>query len=392
MTAPTVQLTMVDAGDLYLSWRWEHALDEPRALVLPRELIQGALAELAAATPSPLPGETAEQALTRALTQGPLVDRDREIALAELLSRTLLPHGLATELNAVITQGARPHLRIRPSPSTARVPWEALRVDVGQRTVHCADVSVLPPATVRNAPGRLVSAFDPQGTVVGVLDPRVPGFADASALGSVLGPVAPGSPLDALAAAHGLRRDDLDRATLQSALVDAARFLYVGHVTTGDHALDARLHLCCTADTPGQARPIGAHRPLTAADLALAPWRFPNRVALIACESGGDTRFAEPAGLVAALVRGGAEYVVSTRWTLPTDSGMAHLVPGHPGTPALPDVVVAVDAATATPDPVTALNAWQRDQATRWEATGDPVHSPVLWAAFSTSWAPAPRA
>jgi hypothetical protein len=192
-----------------------------------------------------------------------------------------------------------------------------------------------------------------------------------------------------LAAQHGIRRDDLDRSFVEAALAEAARFLYVGHVTTGEHALDARLHLSCRADTPGLAAPLGTHRPLTAADIVLRRWRVPNRVALIACESGGDTQFAEPSGLVAAMVHCGAEHVVSTRWTLPTDTGLTHLA--QLTTPALSHAVVAVDAAQATPDPIAALAAWQRKQATLWEETGDPAFSPVIWAAFTTAWAPGQR-
>ncbi|PRY37843.1 CHAT domain-containing protein [Umezawaea tangerina] len=392
-----VQLRFVDAGELYVSWRWEHALDQPRVLVLPRALVQQTLDDLARAVPSPLPGESGDQALVRALTHGPLTDRVEEIALAERLARTLLPHQLAGELNAVIGQGVRPHLRVQPSPSTALVPWEALRIDDGERTVHAADVSVLPPATVRNAPERRVSPS--RGPVVGVLDPRVPGFADASALGSVLGPIPDGSDLAALAKSlGGARRDDVDRDVLEAALADASRFLYVGHVTTGGHGLDARLHLSCRADTQGRAAVLGAHRPLTAADLVLGhrpgapkPWRIPNRVALVACESGGDVRFAEPTGLVAAMVHGGAEYVASTRWTLPTDAGLAHLVPDFPPTAVLGPAVVAVDAAQSAADPVAALGAWQRERADLWERAGDPAHSPVVWAAFTTAWAPGPR-
>ncbi|WP_433273674.1 CHAT domain-containing protein [Actinosynnema sp. CS-041913] len=392
-----VQLKFVDAGELYVSWRWEHALDEPRVIRMPRALVQEALDDLARAVPSPLPGESAHEALVRSLTHGPLVDRAREIELAGRLSRALVPHQLAMELNSLISQGIRPHLRIRPSPSTALVPWEALRVDEGERTVHNADVSVLPPATVGNADGRRVSPF--HGPVVGVLDPEVPGFGEASGLGSVLGPVGP--ELAGLASGQvpgGVRRDDVDRDFLEKALSDAGRFLYVGHVTTGGHGLDARLHLSCRADTTGRAAPVGAHRPLTAADIVLGhrpgpprPWRIPNRVALVACESGGDLRFAEPSGLVTAMVHGGAEYVVSTRWTLPTDAGLAALVPGFPPTPVLSRAVVAVDAAQAAADPIAALNAWQRDQASRWEETGDPACSPVVWAAFATAWAPAPK-
>ncbi|MBW4717967.1 CHAT domain-containing protein [Saccharothrix obliqua] len=388
-----VQVKLVDAGDLYVSWRWEHALDQPRVLAVPRDLVRGALAEWARAVPTPLPGETARAALERALTRGPLVDRDREVELTTALARALFPHQLAQELNALLTQGIRPHLRISPSPSTALVPWEALHVDEGERTVHNVDVSILPPATVRNAPGRVVSPFS--GPVVGVLDPVVPGFGDASGLGSVLGE--PGPDLLALAARMtpgGVRRADIDRVVLEDALRSAGRLLYVGHVTTGGHGLDARLHLSCGATTTGRAAPIGPHRPLTAADIALGhrpgvprPWRIPNRVALVACDSGGETRFAEPSGLVAALVHGGAEYVVSTRWTLPTDAGLAALVPGFPGAPVLGPAVVAIDAAQGAANPVAALNAWQRERADLWEKTGDPTHSPVTWAAFSTAWA-----
>ncbi|MFD1050024.1 hypothetical protein ACFQ1S_33100, partial [Kibdelosporangium lantanae] len=162
-----VQVKVVDAGSLYMSWRWEHALDSPRVVAVPRDLVQDALGALAQAVPSARPGESAADALTRALTRGPLLDRSREVVLAEGLSRALLPHKLAMELNALVEQGIRPHLRIQPSPSTAFVPWEALRVDDGERTVHHADVSVLPPASVRNAVGRRVSPYSPTGRVVG---------------------------------------------------------------------------------------------------------------------------------------------------------------------------------------------------------------------------------
>ena len=77
---PTVQLTLVDAGHLYLylylSWRREHEPDAQRVLVLARDEVRGPLDELAAALPSPLAGESGEQALARSLGHGPLVDRD----------------------------------------------------------------------------------------------------------------------------------------------------------------------------------------------------------------------------------------------------------------------------------------------------------------------------
>ncbi|MFB9908501.1 CHAT domain-containing protein [Allokutzneria oryzae] len=385
----TVQLKFVDAGDLYLSWRWEHAPTEPRALRVPRDLVRAPLEDLSQALPSPLPGETVEQALARSLAHGALVDRSRETALAENLAKALLPYGLAMELNTFIERGIRPHLRIQPSPSTAQVPWEALRVDAGERTVHNADVSLLPPATVRNAHDRRVSPWQPSGKVVGALDPKVPG------MGSVLGRSTLTSMVDQLGSRLVPQNRNVHRDELERELTDASRFVYIGHVTTADHGLDARMHLSCGAETTGRAALVGAHRPLTAADIALGhrpdsprPWRIPNRVALIACESGGDSRFAEPTGLVTVMVRGGAEYVTSTRWTLPTDAGLTKLVPGFSPDDGsvFTDAVLAVNDAHESPDPIAALSAWQRKQADNWEATGDPRFSPVLWGAFSTTY------
>lgn len=415
---PTVQMKIVDAGDLYYTWRWEHALDQPRAIYVGRALVAPALAALAEALPTPLPGERLTTALTRALTRGPLVDRAREIELATALAQALMPGRFAAEINVLLTRGLRPHLRIQPSPSLAQVPWEALHVDEGERLVHLMDVSVLTPATVRNDPARVVSPWAPGGRVVGALDPRVPGFADASELGSVLGPVEPGSPLDRMVDTLGdrlvagerhsatdapFRRSDVTREWLESALAGAARFLYVGHVSSSTSAIGAVMHVSCDAATTGHAAPAQGHRPLAAADLVLghrpgvvAPWKAPNRVALIACESGGELRFAEPTGLTSAFVHGGAEYVTTTRWTLPTDAGWRRFAP----TGTLDDDVlaegllaasiVAVNTAHDAADPVAALGVWQREQATAWERTGRIEHSPLLWGALATNYAPAP--
>ncbi len=374
----TVQLKLVDAGDLYLGWRWEHEPAAPRVQVIPRDLVAPTLAEWAAVVPSPTPGESLPQALRRAL---PLLDGQRERDLSTRLANALIPHTLAAELNSWLARGVRPHVRVQPSPSTAFVPWEALRVDDGERMVHNVAVSVLAPVSVAD---RAITPFDPHGTVVHVLDPKVPGFPDNSALGSVLG--------EAGAALGQTRRDDVDRDYLEKALSTAARFVYVGHVTTGDHGLDARMHLSCTAETTGRAAVLGTHRPLTAADIVLGhrqghPWRIPNRVALVACESGGDVRFAEPSGLVTAMIHGGAEYVTATRWTLPTDEGLRQLAGDVPS--VLVPAVQAVDEAHRG-DPITALNDWQRTQATAWEKAGDPACSPLIWAAFTTTWAPQP--
>lgn len=387
---PTVQLKLVDTDDLFYSWRWEHEPGAIQNIMVPGDSVRPALDELAAALPTPLPGETVDQALERSLS-GAFMDRERELALSKALAHALVPYQLAQELNACLEQGLRPHVRIQPSHSTGQVPWEALHADEGERFVTHSDVSVLPPATVRNAPERQVTAWSPEGDMVAVLDPKVPGA--GRDLGSVLGPEGP-----ELAKRLGLdisafRREDQTRDTIEPLLAGASRFLYVGHVTTSVHGLDARLHMSCGPATTGRAAVVAGHRPLTAADIVLGhrpdaprPWRMPNRVALIACESGGEVRFAEPVGLVAAAIHAGAEYVTATRWLLPTDAGIRHYAPAAtPETTVIPNVIEAVDQAHRSPDPVASLSNWQRTKAALWEAEGRIEDSPIIWSAFATT-------
>ncbi|MFG3343139.1 CHAT domain-containing protein [Glycomyces sp. NPDC048151] len=386
-----MQLKLVDTDHLFSSWRWEHDLGAIQNTMVPGETVWPVVDELARALPTPLPGETVDQALERSLN-GPLTDPGREFDLATRLARALIPYRLAQELNAYLSQGVRPHVRIQPSHATGQVPWEALRVDEGERFVTNADMSVLPPATVRNAPERRVSVWRADGATVTVLDPKVPGA--GVALGSVLGPA--GTDLAERLGLDGsaYHRGDQTRDTIEPLLADASRFLYVGHVTTAAHGLDARLHLSCGPGTTGRAALVAGHRPLTAADIVLghrpgAPraWRMPNRVAFIACESGGEVRFAEPVGLVAAAIHTGAQYVTATRWTLPTDAGIRRFATAPPTTPVIPEAVLAVNGAHQAPDPVAALNEWQRAHAAAWESGGRLEHSPIIWAAFATAFA-----
>ncbi len=397
---PRVQLKYADVGDLYVTWRWEHAPERPRAYAIPRAAVQPALDRLDESVPSPRPGESVTAALDRAF-RGPLADPDRERGLSAELAGALLPAPLAAELNALLERGRRPHLRIQGSPSLGRVPWEALLVDENRRMVHEAEVSLLVPAGVRNAPSRRVSAWDPHGPVVAVLDPPVPG----GMLAPVLGPAGTGAGLDALQERLGSRARGaepllggaIDRVRLRALLADASRFLYVGHVSSSDHGLDVRMHLSDGPAHTGRAALLGAHRPLTAADIAFGAseddtdggWLIPARVALMACDSGGDAGFAEPTALVAALVRGGAEHVTAARWTLPTDAGFARAAGEH--APAFSAAIDAVDAAQESADPVAALNAWQRACAETWARSGAVEHSPLMWAAISATWSPPPR-
>ncbi|MGW4350475.1 CHAT domain-containing protein [Nocardia sp. NPDC004582] len=279
------------------------------------------------------------------------------------------------------------------------------------------------------------------GSVLGRMDsaaaPLAALVAGHAANGRLTPPVA--DPVEAF------RRTDLDRAWLSRALhAGAARLLYVGHVTAAapesGRSESATLHLSCTAASPGCAPAYRDHRPLSARDLLLGThalaadpssgtigddlgygpgivgkragsvgesagtaggemgngggvrvprtgpeiWPIPSRVALIACESGGDLRFAEPLGLVAAMLTGGAELVTAGRWPLPTDLAF-HRLAGMPATvQPFQEAVCAIDSAHETADPVLALNAWQRTHLTAWRATGAIEHSPLIWAAFAT--------
>jgi hypothetical protein len=160
----------------------------------------------------------------------------------------------------------------------------------------------------------------------------------------------------------------------------------VGHASAADGELGsadrAALHLACAASVPGLADPIGEHRPLSAADVRAMDLALPPRVALLACGSGGDYRFDEATGLVAAMVLGGAQLVTATLWTLPTTAGFQRFAVDT-GADPMADVVIAVDAAHGGDDAGRAVNRWQRDQLRRWRE-GDPAAGPLYWAALVT--------
>lgn len=428
---PTVLVRMADAGDLYLTWRWTDDSAPAGVGVVPEDQVEAAMSRFAAALPAP----GVSGGLENALITGELATVESESALAQYLSSVFLPYDLAVSLHELYVRGVRPHIRIQPSPRTAQLPWELIAPDPDVRLVEIADVSVLAPPGIVHAPARAARTWtDTSGLpVVAVLDPRVPGFRADSALGSVLGRMDSATPLAGLVAAHAadrrlvpavadpveaFRRTDLDRAWLSRALhAGAARLLYVGHVTAAapesGRSESATLHLSCTAASAGCAPAYRDHRPLSARDLLLGThaiaadsradtvgdggagaaavprtgpeiWPIPSRVALIACESGGDLRFAEPLGLVAAMLTGGAELVTAGRWPLPTDLAFRRFS-GIPDTAhPFQEAVCAIDSAHETADPVVALNAWQRTHLAAWRATGAIEHSPLIWAAFAT--------
>lgn len=116
-------------------------------------------------------------------------------------------------------------------------------------------------------------------------------------------------------------------------------------------------------------------RPRLRPDLLRAGWRAPRRVGLIGCASGSDLRYPEPFGLATAAVACGAQTVVASLWTLPTEATLPAGM--HP----LRELVLATDRALQSADPARTLLDWQLAKARAWFSTGAPADNPAWWAA-----------
>ncbi|MEV7094893.1 hypothetical protein AB0M80_18850 [Amycolatopsis sp. NPDC051045] len=404
----TFLLRYADAGHTYLSWRTTADLDTVHTHPVDAALVATAGEVLADASPTPREGESAADAVRRALGDDAFGSFAGEQRLARILALNLLPADLVTRLrDAAAAGGRRPLLRVQPSPSLAAVPWGLLALpdrrpdralepgeegtcfDGDDRVLDVADVSLLAPAGI---PRRPPSEPGPPGYL---LDPRIPGQSAFGELGSVLGKQDPASPLirhlDAQlaagpvrpAAARGLdlvRRTDTDRRLLARLLAEpCSRLVFVGHVSRvrDEHGAQTALHLSCPAGLPGTAEPIGDHRPFTAADLALsAVDAMPARMALIGCASASDFGLPEPFGVLLAAVAAGARLVAATGWALPTSAAV-------PGADPMAELVIAVDTALDGDDPVSELCAWQRTRLARWRERPEPARSPAFWAALT---------
>ncbi|MFE3170342.1 hypothetical protein ACFXI3_01810 [Amycolatopsis sp. NPDC059235] len=394
----TFILRYADAGHTYLSWRTTSDLDTVHTHPIDADLVDTARGFLAEASPTPREGERVADAVRRSLD----AFSAGEQRLARVLALNLLPADLVAQLR----RATRPLLRIQPSPALATVPWGLLALpdrrpahvleadevdtcfDSDVRILDLADVSLLAPAGIpRREPA-------PGGPPVYLLDPRIPGQSAFGELGSVLGKQDATSPLirhlDAQlatgpvrpAAVRGLdlvRRTDTDRQLLAEVLASAcSRLVFAGHVSRIQdvHGAQTALHLSCSADLPGTAAPIGAHRPFTAADLALSEVDMPARVALIGCASASDFGLPEPFGVLLAAVAAGAGLVAATVWALPTSAAV-------PGADPMAELIIAVDTALAGPDPVAKLCAWQRERLAHWRERPEPARSPAFWAALT---------
>jgi hypothetical protein len=403
--------------------------------VIEEPLLLAALEELAGALPEPNPGETIADALNRALTVGPFSTQASELTLAYRLGVLLVSDAGWQLLQEYVSESRgersdggkqRAVLFVSPSARLARVPWGLLALPTvrpaaeemvrartaaittegrsaaqipwptadadslteGYRLMELVEVLMAVPANIVHSPRpRVQWSQRVDRPPLLVLDPRVPGQRADSALGSVLGRPSPDAPL-ALhfaetiargavlpavdAAVELFRRTDTDWNWLSAKLASGpSRLLFVGHATAAESgsADQAALH-------------VADERPLTAAAVMSLQLAMPPRVALLACASGGDYRFDEPTGLVAAVVLGGAQLVTATLWSLPTTAGyrqFTHLTDGDP----MADVVVAVDDAHQSADAGCEVNRWQRNQMRRWRA-GDATANPVYWAALVT--------
>ena len=351
--------------------------------------VRDGLDDLATALPEPTPGESLTDALERALTTGPFADADTEAALARRLGSSLL-----SEQAWSLLLGSAPGavLFISPSARLGRVPWGSLAVprdDDVRRMVELVDLLMAIPPNIVNAPRPRTTWVERRHRLpLVVLDPRVPGQRPDSALGSVLGRPAP----DTLLARHFaddvtarrllpavssvtelFRRTDADRDWLATMLAEApGRLLYVGHASAAE-------------DRSGRADQASLHLaeedPLTAAAIMSRRMPIPPRVALIACASGGDYRFDEATGLVAAMVLCGAQLVTATLWSLPTTAGYRRFAGGQ--TDPMGELIVAVDGAHGDDRAGHEVNEWQRECLRRWRS-GDTAANPLYWAALAT--------
>ena len=416
--------------------------------VLDEPILLAALRELDDALPEPHTAESRRDAIERALTSGPFTAPDTELTVAYILG-VLLIGTPGWQLLIECLASPRPILFVSPSARLARVPWGLLALpksgpspeelirarapaytfsgtvaaeipwqlaDInnhtdGYRLMELVDVLMAVPQNIVHSPRTPATWSARQdGPPLLVLDPRVPGQLPDSALGSVLGRPSAQTPLaqhftelmahrpvlpEVNAAVDLFRRQDADRGWLGELLTQApSRLLYVGHASSADGDPDhagradrAALHLACAAGIPGDAAPIGDHRPLTASDLMSLRLPMPPRVALLACASGGDYQFDEATGLVAAMILGGAQLVTATLWSLPTTAAYRRFAAAGGDPNDLPDpmaeVVIAVDRAHEAADAGCAVNRWQREQMRRWR-DGDVTASPLYWAALVT--------
>ncbi|GAB5899317.1 CHAT domain-containing protein [Mycolicibacterium mageritense] len=386
----TLVLRLAEVGiATYASLRVVGAPERSVTWVIEEPNLQAVEAALNSALPDPVGSETPAEAIERAVTTGAFADPKAEFELAQLLGVQLIGAD-GWKLLADCVESPRPVLFVSPSPSLGRVPWGQLAMPGphGFRLMELVDVLMAVPPNIVHAPRQVSDWQDRRDhPPVLLLDPRIPGQRPDSPLGSVLGRPSPDTVLSrhfgnlidegvlpaVTDAVELFRRTDTDRRWLAEVCAqEPSRLLYVGHASAADgdagHADRAALHLA-------------EDRPLTAGEVISAGVPIPPRVALLACASGGDYRFDEAAGLVAAMILGGAQLVTATLWSLPTTAGFRMF--GTAEADLMADTIVGVDLAHRGDDAGRAVNRWQRAQMRRWR-DGDRAASPLHWAAVAS--------
>lgn len=396
MTGPqrqTLVLRFADVGvATYASLRVVGQPSRTVTWVVEEPALVAALEQLAEALPDPKGSESQRDAVDRAVATGPFASLSAELRIARDLGSQLLA-APAWQLLTECVASPRAALFISPTARLARVPWGALAMpgDDGIRLLELVDVLMAAPPYIANAPRASAGWGGRRDRApLLILDPRVPGQRPDSPLGSVLGRPSPDTRLarhfgelmqrravlpDVATPVELFRRTDAGRAWLAGLLAQApSRMLFVGHASAGEgdvgYADRAALHLA-------------EHQPLTASDLMSSRLPMPPRVALLACASGGDYRFDEATGLVAATILAGAQLVTATLWSLPTTAGYRQFASGgeDPAVDPMADAIIAVDRAHEADDAGCAVNRWQREQMRKWR-DGDTTASPLYWGAL----------
>lgn len=409
-----VLVRAVTPGTTYLYTRWLDAAAEPRYVAITPEplapihdRLTHALLSPIAVDGDPTTPDAREAAVVRALTRGSFADPQCTMDLARECSDLVFPHtsGFFERLHQERSRGRRVTVRVIPSPSLSRVPFELLPDPDGTPLMELARIVYEVPATVHLDRPRLPSRFDPEAPPLFSIDPRLPSKS------GFLPVLFHGPSQDYLHEGLGIQPASrhIDPFTLSEQLraeAPPSRWLFLGHVSSrDDQPGSAALHL----STPHNGAPDGSaalmrgnHRPFTAIDLLLgvpakdagsrAPghqrWPMPPRVALVACASGSDHASVETFGLVVSAALNGAEFITTTRWVMPTDAAFHHCT-GTTDRHPTSDLVIAINQAHADPaDPIDALRTWQIERYRSFKATGDLCDTPLLWAGVTTHHVP----
>jgi len=426
----------------HLAWEWnsdsgpnvEIVRLAPDESAIVAELLESAL-------PIRLGEESDREMVERVLSTGPLSTLQAEAPFSAKLAEKLMPKSVRDALIIACQHGVRPVVRLMPAQSLAQVPWELLPMEVesghgetviaqAARLIEIADIVYgvsdgiheSRSSSPRERSGPDISTcyiVDPWTSVEGRVIVQSSGPLHTRVRASKVSPPV----------GHSVTRQDLSRILCGDSPPD--HLVYVGHVahagkgpgSTGLLLSDSEFvygrGALVVRSTAGESNT--ATRPLTAADLIegslgldryvpeleiaegkiradlQAPWGgalgvderagatiwpMPPRVAIIACDSGGDLRDVEPFGLATAVINAGAEAVVATKWALLTDAGVNSVTANadHP----LTRLALMADDALREEDVFLAVCEIQRTLLTHWRSgSSASVANPLFWAALT---------